>query len=121
MYDKIYAPIHMTLDDLLLRMQKVCCCGENVCSGGRTRILTDYARKRNRKEVLANYIKTRMNIDHQHERWMELKEASIVQTDAEVPLRIKFGTCIINDAWRQTAKKKKENKQTTLFGRMHLF
>jgi len=35
---------------------------------GCTRILTDFARKRNRKEVLANYNKTRINIGHQHDR-----------------------------------------------------
>ena len=50
---------------------------------GRTRILTDSARNRNRKEVLANCKKTRINIGHQHDRWMELKEALRVQT-AEV-------------------------------------
>jgi hypothetical protein len=54
---------------------------------GRTRIFT--ARKRNGKEVLANYNKTRINIGH---RWMELKEALRVQIQAEmltsVPLRI---------------------------------
>jgi hypothetical protein len=31
---------------------------------GRTRILTDFARKRNRKEVLVNYNKTKINIGH---------------------------------------------------------
>jgi len=31
----------------------------------RTRIVIDSARKRNRKEVLTNYIKTRINIGHQ--------------------------------------------------------
>jgi hypothetical protein len=41
----------------------------------RTRILTDSVKKRNRKEVLANNIKTRINIGHQHDRWMDLKEA----------------------------------------------
>ena len=50
---------------------------------GRTRILTDSARKRNRKEILENYNKTRINIG-QHDRWMELKEALRVQTHAEV-------------------------------------
>jgi hypothetical protein len=35
---------------------------------GRTRILTDFARKRNMQEVLANYNKTSINIDHQHDR-----------------------------------------------------
>jgi hypothetical protein len=35
---------------------------------GRTRILADSARKINRKEVLANYNKTIINICHQHEK-----------------------------------------------------
>ena len=48
---------------------------KNVCRCGRTGILTDSVKKGNRKEVLANYIKTRINIGHQHDRWMELKEA----------------------------------------------
>ena len=51
---------------------------------GRTRILTDSASKRNRKEVLANYNKRRTNLGHHHDRWMELKEAFRVQTHAEV-------------------------------------
>ena len=51
---------------------------------GRTRILTDSARKGNRKEVLVNYNKTRINIGHQQDRWMELKEALRVQTHAAV-------------------------------------
>jgi hypothetical protein len=55
--------------------------GKHAC--GRTRILTDYSRKRNRTDVLGNYNKTRINIGHQHDRWMELKEALRVQT-AEV-------------------------------------
>jgi hypothetical protein len=38
--------------DLLLRMHKVYSCRKNVCC--HMRILTDSARKRNRKEVLAN-------------------------------------------------------------------
>jgi hypothetical protein len=42
---------------------------------GRTRILADSARKINRKEVLANYNKTIINICHQHNRWMKLKVA----------------------------------------------
>ena len=50
----------------------------------RTRMLTDSARKRNRKEVLANYNKTRINIGPQHNHWMELKEALRVQTHTEV-------------------------------------
>ena len=50
---------------------------------GRTRILTDSARKRIWKEVLANYNKTRINIGHLHDHWMELKEALRVQNHAE--------------------------------------
>ena len=41
---------------------------------GHMRILTDSARKRNGLEVLVNYNKTRINIGHRHDRWMELKE-----------------------------------------------
>jgi hypothetical protein len=51
---------------------------------GRTRIVSDSARKRNRKEVLANYNKTRINIGPQHNHWTELKEALRVQTHTEV-------------------------------------
>jgi hypothetical protein len=53
--------------------------GKPAC--GRTIILTDSSRKRNRTEVLGNYNKTRINIGHQHDRWMELKEALRVQTN----------------------------------------
>ena len=56
-----------------------------------TRILTDSARKRFGKGVLANYNKTKINIGHQHDRWMELNEALRVQAHAEVPLRMLFG------------------------------
>jgi hypothetical protein len=45
----------------------------------RTRFLTHYARKRKRKEVLTNYNKTRINIAHQHDSWMEFKEVLRVQ------------------------------------------
>ena len=51
---------------------------------GHSRILADSARKRKRKEMLANYSKTGINIGHQHDRWMELEEALRVQTHAEV-------------------------------------
>jgi hypothetical protein len=50
----------------------------------RKRILTDSARKRNGKEVLANYNKTRINIGHQHDRWVELKDALRVLIRAEL-------------------------------------
>ena len=65
----------MTLCDLLLRMHEVCSCRKKCLPMRRTRILTDSVKKRNRKEVLANNIKTRINIGHQHDRWMDLKEA----------------------------------------------
>jgi hypothetical protein len=50
------------------------------------RILTDFARKRNGKEFLVNYNKTRINIGHLRDHWMELKEELRDQTHAEVPL-----------------------------------
>jgi hypothetical protein len=62
--------------------------GKNGCRRGRTRMFTYSARNRNRKEVLANYYKTRINIGQQHDHWMELKEAMRVQTHTEVPLRM---------------------------------
>jgi hypothetical protein len=79
-------------------------------ANGRTRILTDSTRKRNGKEVLANYNKTRINIGDLNELWMELKEALRVQ-----PLMLKcnhqcYCACTvsleINDAGRQAAHKK---------------
>ena len=77
----------MNLGDILLRLREVCCWGGKCLpmeNCGRTRILTDSIRKRNRKEVLANYNKTRINMGHPHDRWMELKETMRVQTHAEV-------------------------------------
>ena len=41
---------------------------------GRTRVFTDSAIKRNKKEVLANYNKTRISIVHRYDRWTEIKE-----------------------------------------------
>ena len=59
-----------------------------MCDGkparGPTRIFIDSARKRYRKEVLANCNKTRINTGHQYDRWVELKEAMKVQTQAQV-------------------------------------
>lgn len=49
----------------------------------RTIILTDSARQRNRKDVLANYNKTKINIAHQHDHWMGFKEELRVQNHAE--------------------------------------
>ena len=57
---------------------------EKIFLRGRTRIRTDSARLRIRKEVFANYNKTGNTIGHQHDRWMKLKEALRVQAHAEV-------------------------------------
>jgi len=66
---------------LLLKKKR---CADRKPAHGRTRNLTDSAGKRNRKDALANYNNTRINIGHQNDRWMELKEAFRVQTHAEV-------------------------------------
>ena len=47
---------------------------KNVYRRGYARILTDSARKRIRKDVLANNSKTRINIGHQHDRWMNWRK-----------------------------------------------
>ena len=71
------------------------------------RILTECVRKRNRKEVLTNYNKKRINIGHQHDRWMELKEGLRVKLmlmckhQRHCVCSSEIGTCIINDAGRQ--------------------
>jgi hypothetical protein len=41
---------------------------DGILARGRTIILIDSARKRNRKKVMANYNKPRINIGHQHDR-----------------------------------------------------
>ena len=69
----------------------------NIYRRGRTRIITDSARKNNRKDLLANYNKTRINIGHQHDCWIELKDALRVQTHAEVPLHMYFGNWDMHD------------------------
>jgi len=51
---------------------------------GPTIIFIDSARKRYRKEALANCNKTRIDTGHQHDRWVELNEAMRVQTHAQV-------------------------------------
>ena len=65
-----------------LLLKKMSADGKPAC--GRRRILIDSARKTNRKEVLANYNKTRINIGYQHDSWSELKEELRVQTHTEV-------------------------------------
>ena len=78
----------MTSNDLLLSMREVCSWGKMSANekpvSGRKRFLTDSDRKRNRKDVLARYNKTKINIGHQHGRWIKLREALRVQTHAEV-------------------------------------
>ena len=109
------ALINMTLGDPLLRICEVCC-WENISADGkhvhsRLRILTDSARKRNRKEVLTNYNKTRNNIGHQHDRWVELMEALRVDLmrnckhQCHCACTSEIGACIINYAERQAAHK----------------
>ena len=69
----IYAPIHITFVDLLLHISEVCCWWKKMSANGkpahiRTRILTDCARKRNRKEVLSTYkIRIYIHVGHQHD------------------------------------------------------
>ena len=56
------------------------------------------------KDVSANYNKTRINIGHQHDRWVELKDALRVQCHCACSSEI--GTSLIDDAGRQAAHKK---------------
>jgi hypothetical protein len=42
---------------------------------GRPATLTDSARKRNCKEVIARYAKFKINIGKEHGRWMSLKDS----------------------------------------------
>ena len=83
----------MTSSDLLLSMREVSSWGKMKNENekpvsGRKRFLTDSDRKRNRKEVLARYNKTKINIGHQHGRWIKLREALRVQTHAEVAKKL---------------------------------
>jgi hypothetical protein len=66
--------------DLLIRMHEVCCCGKKYLP---TRPYKKFS------WFCYNYNKARINIGNQHDYLMELKEASRVQTDAEVALRHK--------------------------------
>ena len=85
---------------------------------GRMGILTDSARKRNRKKVLANYNKTRINIVHQHDRWMVLNETLRVH-QCHCTYSSEIWTCINIDAGRQVAHTKYmffiEFRKTTFF------
>ena len=96
--------------DLLICMHEVCCWGKKYLP---TRSYEKFS------WFCYNYNKARINIGNQHDHWMELKEASRVQTDAEVTLRHKckhqwhrtcsseIGTCIIHKL--HTHKKNNEN------------
>jgi len=67
---------------------------------------------------LANYNKTRINIGHQPDRWMELKglwEFKLMlkcKHQCHCACSSKIGTCIINDAERQAAHTKIKRKYT---------
>jgi len=54
---------------------------------------------------LANYNKTKIEIGHQHDRWMRLKEAWW-KCKSHCACSSEIGTCLINDAGRQAAHKK---------------
>ena len=68
--------------------------------------------KRYRKEVLANYNKTRINIGHQNDCCVELKEALIVQVmlkckhQNHCACSLEIGKCVIYDAVIQAAAHK---------------
>ena len=61
---------------------------------------------------MANYNKTRINISHLHDSWMELKEALRFklmlkcQHQCHCTCNSEIGICIINDAGRQAVHKK---------------
>ena len=72
-----------------------------------TIILIDSARKRNRKNVLANYYNTRINMTvgwNWRKRW-EFK----LMLKCHCACSPETGTCIINDALKQATHKKYEN------------
>ena len=84
---------------------------------GRMIIYTDLARKRNRKEVLTNYNKTRINIGRQHDRWMEwgfkfMQSCWSGKHQCHCACSSEIGTCIINDAGWQAAQKKPQRNYT---------
>ena len=63
-----YTP-HVTLGDIVLHCMRAACYWWKKCLQTRyTRILTDFASKRNRKDILTNFNETRINIDRQHDR-----------------------------------------------------
>ena len=85
---------------------------------GRTRILTDSTWKRNRKEVLANYNKTRINIGHimtvgwnWMKRW-EYKRMLKCKHQHHWTCSSGIGTCIINDAGDKLCIQIKQRKYT---------
>ena len=94
---------------------------------GHMRILTDSARKRNRKEVLANYNKTRINIGHNmivgwnwKKQW-EFKLILKCEHQCHCTCNSEIGTCIINDAGRQMHTKNNENTRFLVESRQTMF
>jgi hypothetical protein len=63
---------------------------------GRKSTLTVSAKKRSRRQTLANYQKTRINVGHQYDRWMELKVALHFEAHAEAGYVRFLYTCLIN-------------------------
>ena len=53
---------------------------------GRTKTLslTDFTRKRHKKEDFAKYNKTRVSIGDEYDRWTELKDVLQIKTHAEI-------------------------------------
>jgi hypothetical protein len=62
---------------------------------GRVRILTDSARKRNRKEALANYNKTRINIGHQHNLWWKIKVITKLPNSEQIYVFACLFVCLV--------------------------
>jgi hypothetical protein len=51
---------------------------------GRRKTLTDYTRKRHKKDNSAKYNKTRVCIGDEYDRWTELKDVLRIKTQAKV-------------------------------------
>ena len=66
---------------------------------------------------MANYNKTKIEIGHQHDRWMGLKEARWeCKHRCHCACSSEIGTCLINDAERQPARQKKQGIYTLFCG-----
>jgi hypothetical protein len=109
----------MTLGDLLLRIHEVCCCWKkSVCRRGQTRILTDSARKRNKKDVLWKYNKSRINIGHQYDvgwNWRKRWDCKLM-LKCNCAYSLEIGRWIrFNDLGRQAAHNNKKQRKYTFF------